>query len=181
MVERRMQVLGLRMEFLAQEFDASPLGRAFFQIRGVFAELERNTIRDRTARGRREKARQGKIVNPGTLPTWLRSSNCGATAELDEPWAAIARMVFRLFVEEGMTLRAIAGHLRDRGIVTPSGRGTHWQPATIQHWLRQSLPAPTRSDMYRHHRSRTVTFRQGSDSRDWTWASARHDDRPDHL
>ena len=36
-----------------------------------------------------------------------------------------------------MTLRALCAHLHDLGITTPSGRGTHWQPTTLQHWLRQ--------------------------------------------
>ena len=137
LVERRMQALGLRLEFLTQEFDASPLGRAFFQMRGVFAEMERNMIRERTMRGRREKARQGRVVNPGKLPSWLRSDDGGATVRLDEQWASVARMVFRLFVEEGKTLRAIAAHLHDMGLATPSGRGTHWQPTTLKHWLGQ--------------------------------------------
>lgn len=136
-VERQLQLRGVRLEFLTQDVDPSPLGRAFFQIRGVFAELERNTIRERTARGRREKARQGKIVNPGTLPTWLRSEDRGETVRLDDHWADIVRMIFRLFVEDGLTLRAICGRLHDLGIVTPSGRGTHWQPTTIQGWLRK--------------------------------------------
>lgn len=51
-LERRLTGQGVRVEFTTQEFDASAQRRAFFQIRGVFAELERNTIRERTQRGK---------------------------------------------------------------------------------------------------------------------------------
>jgi site-specific DNA recombinase len=128
---------GVRLEFLTGEFDASPEGRLFFSIRGAVAEFEKAKIRERMMRGKTEKAKQGKVVNPGTLPVWLRSDDGGTTVRLDPHWAEVARMVFRLFVEEGMTLRAICAHLHDLGIATPSGRGTHWQPTTLQHWLRQ--------------------------------------------
>lgn len=95
---------GVQPQFLTQEYDASPQGRAFFQMRGVFAELERNTIRERTMRGRLEKARQGRVVNPGRLPKWLRSEDGGATVVLDPEWAEVARMVWRLFLEDRLTL-----------------------------------------------------------------------------
>ena len=141
MVERRMQALGLRLEFLTQEFEASPLGRAFFQIRGVFAELERNTIRERTERGRREKARQGKVVLPQNLPVWLRSDDGGATVQLDDQWAPLVARVFQLCAA-GATVYAIAQAFSAEGIVPPGG-GRYWQESTLNYWLRHSAPKGT--------------------------------------
>jgi len=40
----------------------------FFNMRGLVAEYEREKIRERTLRGSREKARQGKVVSAGTIP-----------------------------------------------------------------------------------------------------------------
>jgi len=134
---------GVRLESLTQDVDSSPEGRLFFTIRGAVAEFEKAKIRERMMRGKTEKARQGKVINPGTLRCWLRSDDCGATVQLDRHWAKVVRLVFRLFVDEGMTLWAICAHLHDLGIVTPSGRGTHWQPTTLQHWLRQPVAMGT--------------------------------------
>lgn len=134
MVERRMQNLGVRLEFITQEFEASSLGRAFFQIRGVFAELERHTIRERTERGRREKARQGKVVLPHNLPAWLRSTDGGATVEIDEDRAPVVRRAFRLYAE-GNTLYMVARTFEAEGLVPPGGRRT-WAISTLQGWGR---------------------------------------------
>ena len=43
----------------------------FFAIRGAVAEYEKAKILERTARGRREKARKGKVINAANLPWWL--------------------------------------------------------------------------------------------------------------
>ena len=134
MVERHLRGQGVRLDFLTQAFEPNSLGYAFFQIRAVFAELERNTIRERTERGRREKARQGKIVLPQNLPVWLHSADQGATVQLVADWAPIVQRVYRLFLE-GLTLYAIARQL-DRDHTPPPGRGAHWQTSTLDAWLR---------------------------------------------
>ena len=126
---------GLRLEFITQDTDSSPEGRLFFTIRGAVAEFEKAKIRERMVRGKREKARQGKVVNPNRLPTWLRSDDGGATVVLDPRWAEAARLVWRLFLDEGLTLRKVAERLTLLGYPTPSG-GSHWQPTVIQGWLR---------------------------------------------
>ena len=133
-VERRLQGRGVGLEFVHAHFDASPQGRAFFQVRGVFAELERSVINERMVRGKREKARQGRVVNPGTLPTWLRSLDGGQTVQLDQTWAPVVRDMFRWYVEDGLTLRGIAARLTAQGIRTPSG-GAVWQPSVVRGWL----------------------------------------------
>ncbi len=115
---------GVQPQFLTQEYDASPQGRAFFQMRGVFAELERNTIRERTMRGRLEKARQGRVVYPGKLPKWLKSEDGGATVVLVPEWAEVAGLVWRIFLAERLTLRRVADGLTLLGYPTPRGAAT---------------------------------------------------------
>jgi site-specific DNA recombinase len=44
----------------------SPEDRMFFNMRGLISEYEREKIRERTMRGSREKARQGKVVSAGS-------------------------------------------------------------------------------------------------------------------
>ena len=126
---------GVALEFLTQAMDASAEGKLFFAIRGAVAEFEKEKIRERTTRGRREKAQQGIPVNPKNLPCWLGWNAETRTVEVVESWATIVREVYRAFGTEGLTIRAIARRLTEQGIPTPMG-GTHWQPATIGHWLR---------------------------------------------
>lgn len=126
---------GVALEFLTQALDASAEGKLFFAIRGAVAEFEKEKIRERTTRGRREKAQQGIPVNPKNLPCWLRWNAETGTVEMVETWASIVRAVYRAFGTEGLTIRAIARRLTEQGVPTPQG-GSHWQPATIGHWLR---------------------------------------------
>ena len=131
---RRLEGLQVRLEFLTQEFEASPTGRAFFQMKGVFAEWQRNDIREKTDRGRREKARQGKVVLPHNLPCWLRSEDGGATVVLDEDAAGIVRRAFALYAA-GTTLYAMARQFEAEGLTPPHGNRT-WAASTLQGWLR---------------------------------------------
>lgn len=124
-----------RLEFLTQEMDASPEGNLFFAIRGAVSEFEKEKIRERTQRGKQEKARQGQVVNPGLLPAWLTSGDAGRTVQVVPEWATIACDVYRWFTEEGLSLRAICQRLYDLDVQTPSGRGTRWQPCTVKRWL----------------------------------------------
>lgn len=114
---------GVRLEFITQEVDASPEGRLFFAIRGAVAEFEKAKIRERMIRGKREKARQGKVVTPNKLPAWLKSPDGGATVVLDPHWAEVARLVWRLFLDEGLTLRKVARQLTLLGYRTPGATG----------------------------------------------------------
>ena len=112
---------GIRLEFLTQGRDASPKVRLFFAVRGAVAEFEKAKIRERMGRGKREKARQGRIVNPGPLPTWLRSTDGGATVTCEPGWTSHVQQVFRWYVDDGLTLRATAQRLTDLGIPSPTG------------------------------------------------------------
>lgn len=125
----------VRMEFVTGEFDASPEGRLFFSIRGAVAEFEKAKIRERMMRGKREKADQGLVVNPANLPAWLNWDGTEQQVTLDAHWGEVLSLIFRLFVDDGLTLRAVARRLTDLGYRTPSG-GQHWQPTTVGAWLR---------------------------------------------
>ena len=126
---------GVALEFVTQAMDASPEGKLFFAIRGAVAEFEKEKIRERTTRGRREKAQQGIPVNPKNLPCWLRWNAETRTVEIVETWAITVRAFYRAFDTEGLTIRAIARRLTEQGVPTSKG-GHYWQPATIGHWLR---------------------------------------------
>src|SRR5690606_6882894 len=57
---------------------------------------------------------------------------------LDPVKAPVARMIFDL-VLSGKTLRSVAKHLNDLAIPTPSGRGRHWEVATLHCVLKHPI------------------------------------------
>lgn len=54
----------VRLEAVIEDVDNSELGKLISYIRGFASKLEAEKIKERTARGRKEKARQGKIMAP---------------------------------------------------------------------------------------------------------------------
>ena len=63
---------GVKLEFITQEMGNTAEGRMLFNLRGIVAEYEREKIKERTIRGSREKAKQGKLLNPRNVPYGFR-------------------------------------------------------------------------------------------------------------
>jgi site-specific DNA recombinase len=51
----------VRLEFVNFEWKSTPEGQLFYALRGAIAQYEKEKIRERTGRGRLQKARQGKL------------------------------------------------------------------------------------------------------------------------
>src|SRR5438552_1640269 len=62
-VTEELRSLGIRIALPSGLIEDSPEAQALVQMQGVFAGVERHKIRERTTRGRREKARKGLVVS----------------------------------------------------------------------------------------------------------------------
>ena len=69
-VADRIRLAGASLRSLTEPIDtASPIGRAFFQLLGVFSELERSLIRERCTAGRLAAVARGvRLGRPGAVP-----------------------------------------------------------------------------------------------------------------
>jgi site-specific DNA recombinase len=122
---------GARLEFVTASFDDTPTGRLFFNLKGSIAEYEREVIRDRTVRGKREKAKSGKPVG-GRAPYGYRFSEAGF--DVDTERAEIIRNVYQWYAG-GMSIRAVTRKLRESG--APTWGGGRWGHSSVQ-WLLRS-------------------------------------------
>jgi site-specific DNA recombinase len=126
----------------------SPENQLLGNVRGIIAEYERAKILERTARGRRGRAQAG-YVNGGkrTLGyTYVKHESKGASYAIDPEEAALVQRIFRLYVQEGKSLYAIAQQLTQDRIPTPGDRGISgpkralapclWHPASLLAILR---------------------------------------------
>jgi site-specific DNA recombinase len=125
---------GVKLEFVTQEVGDSPEHRMFFNMRGVFAEYEREKIRERTVRGAREKARQGKLVNPRAAPFGYAYDGVRQTLIEDSEKAQVVRFIFHTFAREGLSLGALAATLNRLGVKSPGGG--RWRASTLGRMLR---------------------------------------------
>ena len=129
---------GIKLEFITQDMGTSPEDRMFFNMRGLVAEYEREKIRERTMRGSREKARQGKVVCAGTVPFGYRYNKEKATLEENPDTAQTLRLMFYSFANESLSLQALANKLNRLHIATPRG-GDRWRASTLGIMLRNEV------------------------------------------
>jgi site-specific DNA recombinase len=119
----------------------SPEGELLVQMQGMIAEYERAKILERTRRGRRFAARQGKISAIAHAPYGYRyvSKHDGAgEARYDVvlEQAALVREMFAWVGVEGLSLGEVVQRLAERGVPTATGRAL-WDRATVRGILTQ--------------------------------------------
>jgi site-specific DNA recombinase len=107
-------------------------GRLLDNVRGVFAEYEREKIRERTTRGRLEKARRGFYPGGRHPFGYAWDPTQSGRLIIREEHAAIIRMMFRWLVDEQRSTRSISLELRALGIRATRG---WWSRSSVQQAL----------------------------------------------
>ena len=122
---RKVFALGDGGEVLEDDPD-DPMRTAIRQMRGVFAQLERGLIRQRMAKGKREKRSQGGYVG-GAPPFGYTSDHQGTLM----PDPAMQRTVERIVELDASahSLRQIIEVLDTEGL--RPRKGGAWYPATV--------------------------------------------------
>jgi site-specific DNA recombinase len=118
-----------RVEFLTTARTATPEGGLLLNVKAVVAEYERLKIVERTARGKREKARRGLVV--ASYPYGYRPDPAmPGRLVVHEEEASVIRMIHAWLIEERKTTRKIVDELRRLGV--PSSRpGRQWGPTQV--------------------------------------------------
>ena len=104
-----------------------------------------NTGGGATRRRRIREAMQAKAIRGEGLGKPPYGYRIGRERKLEEVprEADLVRLMFRLYVEEGLGVRRIAGYLNERGFLTRRGQG--WSMVTIRDILRNSVHIGTYS------------------------------------
>ena len=100
---------------MSENFDTStPFGRAMIGILAVFAQLEREQIKERTMVGKEARAKEGKWGGGATDPVGYDYNIAKDLLEVNEYEAMQIREVFDLFIK-GTPVRTIVRTLTDKG------------------------------------------------------------------
>jgi site-specific DNA recombinase len=131
---------GVAIVFLNGDLDESPEGRLLLQVQGMIAEYERTKIRERCRRGRLFAARSGRVSALGDAPygyRYVTKREGGGEARYVVTFAEaqIVKEMFTWCAIEGCSLSQICKRLKERGIVTRTGKTT-WDRATVRDMLR---------------------------------------------
>ncbi len=116
-----------------EAFDThTPTGRYLLTLCAARVQLEYETMLQRTADGREERAREDGDKG-GNLPFGYRRKD-GRTVIVPAQ-ATIVRRIFRL-KRQGQSQSAIARALNDQGVATGKG-GAKWYPSTVREVLQR--------------------------------------------
>lgn len=114
LVEDIMLKNGCDFESITEKFDtATPLGKAMIGILAVFAQLEREQIRERLTMGMEARIKEGKWKGGAHVPFGYEYD--GEKLVINEPKAAIIRKMFSDF-NAGVPITTIANRLTDQGV-----------------------------------------------------------------
>lgn len=127
LIERVFLAHGCEFVSISESFDTgTPFGRAMIGILAVFAQLEREQIKERMTMGREARAKEGKYHGGSSAPTGYDYTD--GELVVYPPEAMQVREVFRLYAS-GLSLRQIAQKFLAAGI---SHRHGIWSECTIR-------------------------------------------------
>jgi len=116
---------------LMESIDTSTAsGRMFIKIIGIFAEFERENIAERVRFGKERKAREGFSTASYTNSYGYDRENGERIQTIKEAEAQTVRMIFDMFVGQGMAMSGIARRLNMQKI--PSKKGSLWTSASVK-------------------------------------------------
>lgn len=119
---------------MTENFDTStPLGRAMIGILSVFAQLEREQIKERLSIGRDARAKQGKWHGGNSLPIGYRYEN--GELVVDDFDAMQVREAFKRVVD-GASLYSIYRDFKDKGYTHRNGE---WSDRTLRSVLKNPV------------------------------------------
>ena len=119
---------------ISENFDTStPLGRAMIGILAVFAQLEREQIKERMSMGKEGRAKEGKFRGGGFVP--IGYDYIDGELKINEYEAMQIREIHDLF-QSGMPVKAIARLFVEKGYTHKYGI---WQEIRIKRLLMSDL------------------------------------------
>lgn len=127
-VTDEIEKAGVRLEFVSFEWQNTPDGRLFYALRGAIAEYEKEKIRERTVRGKLQKARLGGLPVRADSYGYIYDNGAVKPHPVE---SEVVRMIFRWFTTEDIGVNGVAARLSRQGIPTRKGNST-WQRCVVK-------------------------------------------------
>ncbi|MEK7848499.1 MAG: recombinase family protein [Chloroflexota bacterium] len=129
---------GTTLAFVTEPHQSTPEGQLLTFVRGWASKLEALKIKERTARGRKERCREGRLPGKGNLYGYLHIRGRGEGRGIrvpDSEKAPVVSSVFSWYAGEGLSLEGMRKRLYALGTASPDGKA-YWSPSTLLRLLR---------------------------------------------
>ena len=121
-------------ESMSERFDTgTPFGNAMIGILAVFAQLERETIKERTMMGKEARVKNGLRINSGFAPIGYDQKD--GQLYINEYEASLVRELFESYCK-GLSLNDVIRNFNAQGLVTKYGE---WNRLRVFRILRNPL------------------------------------------
>jgi site-specific DNA recombinase len=140
LLDEEFERAGARLVALDDWGDDSHEGQLLKFLEGWVSKGERLKIAERTRRGKRQKARQGLLVAPSTVPFGFKLNEGRDGYEVDEETMWVVRLVFQE-VADGAGMYRVKRALEAEAVPSPSG-GSRWSRSTLRDFLKKDAYFP---------------------------------------
>lgn len=123
--------------FIDTEYQNTPEGQMFFNMRSVFAQYELAQIRKRTIRGRLRAVEKDKKIMPMRTAPYGYDYNDGEL-HINEKEAVFVNKIYKWYLE-GFTLREIGGKLFEEGAVPKLAQSKNFGATSIRRILTSEI------------------------------------------
>jgi len=129
-VTQELEKHGVKLETVTEDVDNSELGKLITYIRGFASKLEAEKIRERTMRGKRAKAIEGKIPHGGFARlygyNYDRIEKKRVVNETESYWV---KRIYEWLVSDGLSTNAITYQLRE--LNAPTKHSQYWNRSSV--------------------------------------------------
>ena len=128
------------LEAITETVDSTEIGKLITYIRGYASKAEAEKIRERTMRGKRARAKEGRLPTGGAAKPYgydyIKDSDNSGRRVINEIEAGWVKKIFEWCIDEGLSTYAIASRLRELGV--PTKKGKAWSKETIRAILKNT-------------------------------------------
>lgn len=137
LIEDEFLAHGVDFVSMSENFDTSTsFGRAMIGILAVFAQLERENIKERTMIGKEARAKEGKWHGGSTEPIGYDYDPATEELKINEFEAIQIQELYDLFLK-GTPLRTIETMFKEKGYTHK--HGSTWDPKTMRRVMRNKV------------------------------------------
>lgn len=115
-IEKKAELL-----FVTNEYAKTPAGEMFMTIHAAMAKYEKETIKSRTMRGKRQKALSGKIIFDDKAFGYDFNKN-ESMYEISPTESEVVKLIFNTYVDRKYGVRSLCFELKALGITNKKGK-----------------------------------------------------------
>jgi site-specific DNA recombinase len=148
-----MKLAGIDVISLDGQKNDTPAGKLFNRMMADFSEYQRDDLVETMQRGKRGRARQGKVVPSRFVPYGFSYDPEIGNYRVHEDRMRAVRAVFRMVGVEGRSLYQVTKALQRDGVPTPAAAlaEREGKPPVASHWRHRGIRLIIENDVYKAH------------------------------